>query len=78
MATNRNQHGSEIRARQTWNDAYTCPNRIRISTGYDFCAGKLMLCGGLLPVATMLVKIVFEDIVNETVTMERTTKAISM
>ena len=44
---------------------------------YDFCAKNLTPYGGLLPVATMLEKIGFEKLIDETVTVERTTKAMS-
>ena len=77
MVMNRNQHSSEARIKQASNEVYSTPNKIGASTPYDFCAKNLTPYGGLLPVATMLEKIGFEKFVDETVTVERTTKAMS-
>ena len=77
MVTNRNQHSSETRAKQAWNDIHSNPNKIGASTPYDFCAKNLTPYGGLLPVATMLEKIGFEKLIDETVTVERTTKVMT-
>jgi len=77
MVKNRNQHSSETRAKQALNEVCSNPNKIGAATPYDFFAKNLTPYGGLLPVATMLEKIGFERIVNETVTVERTTKVMS-
>jgi Transposase DDE domain group 1 len=77
MVTNRKQHSSETRAKQVSNDVYWNPNKIGASTPYDFCAKNLTPYGGLLPVATMLEKIGFEKLVNESVTVARTTRVMS-
>ena len=39
------------------------PNKIGASTPYDFEARNLTACGGLLPVATMLEKLGFQQLV---------------
>ena len=78
MVTNRKQHSSETRDKQASNDVYWKPNKIGASTPYDFCAKNLTPYGGLLPIATMLEKIGFEKLVNETVTVARTTRVMSM
>ena len=77
MVTNRNQHSSEGGARQASNEVHSNPNKIGASTPYDFTAKNLTPYGGLLPVATMLEKTGFQKLVEETVTVERTTKVMS-
>lgn len=54
------------------------PNKIGSSTPYDFEAKSLTAYGGLLPVATMLEKLGFQQIVEETLTVKRTTRAMHM
>jgi len=54
------------------------PNRIGASTPYDFEAKNLTAYGGLLPVATMLEKLGFRQLVEETLTVKRKTKAMAM
>jgi hypothetical protein len=76
MVTNRKQHSSETRAKQASNDVHSNPNKIGASTPYDFSAKNLTPYGGLLPVATMLEKIGFESLVNESITVARVTKAM--
>ena len=76
MVTNRKQHSSETRAKQASNDVHSNPNKIGVSTPYDFSAKNLTPYGGLLPVATMLEKIGFESLVNESITVARVTKAM--
>jgi hypothetical protein len=77
MVMNRKQHSSETRAKQASTDVHSNPNKIGASTPYDFSAKNLTPYGGLLPIATMLEKIGFERLVNETVTIERETKVMS-
>ena len=78
MVTNRNQHSSESRAKQAWNEVHSNPNKIGASTPYDFTAKNLTPYGGLLPVATMLERIGFQKLVEGTLTVGRTTKVMSM
>jgi hypothetical protein len=77
MVTNRKQHSSGTRAKQASNEIHSHPNKIGASTPYDFCAKNLTPYGGLLPVATMLEKIGFEKVVDETITVDRTTKVMT-
>jgi hypothetical protein len=77
MVTNRKQHSSESRAKQASNGAHSDPNKIGASTPYDFSAKNLTPYGGLLPVATMLEKVGFQELVEGTVTVERATKVMS-
>jgi hypothetical protein len=77
MVTNRRQHNAETRAQQASNEGRWNPNRIGASTPYDFEAKNLTPYGGLLPVATMLEKIGFQERVEEALTVERATKVMS-
>ena len=77
MVTNRRQHNAESRARQASNEGRSNPNKIGACTPYDFAARDLTPYGGLLPVATMLEKIGFQERVEETLTVERATKVMS-
>ena len=54
------------------------PNRISASTPYDFEAKNLTAYGGLLPVASMLEKLGFRQLVEEALTVKRKTKAMTM
>jgi hypothetical protein len=54
------------------------PNKIGASTPYDFEAKSLTAYGGLLPVATMLERLGFQQLVEETLTVKRLTRAMSM
>jgi hypothetical protein len=66
MVTRRKKHGPESRTQQASNDVHSKPNKIGASTPYDFTAKNLTPYGGLLPVATMLEKIGFQQIVEKT------------
>src|SRR5450432_4419101 len=52
------------------------PNRIGGATPYDFEARSLTAYGGLLPVATMLEKLGFQQLVEENLTIKRLTRAM--
>jgi 5S rRNA maturation endonuclease (ribonuclease M5) len=54
------------------------PNKIGASTPYDFEAKNLTAYGGLLPVATMLERLGFQQLVEETLTVKRLTRAMGM
>jgi hypothetical protein len=54
------------------------PNKITASTAYDFEAKNLTAYGGLLPVATMLEKLGFQQLIEETLTVKRVTRAMPM
>src|SRR6266851_2766529 len=53
------------------------PIKIRASTPYDFDSKNLTAYGGLLPVATMLEKLKFQQLVEETLTVKRETRAMT-
>jgi hypothetical protein len=52
------------------------PLKIGASTPYNFSARNLTAYGGLLPVATMLEKLGFQQLVEETLTIRRQTRAM--
>ena len=53
------------------------PNKIGASTPYDFEGKNLTPYGGLLPVATMLEKLGFRQVVEETVTVKRALRSMA-
>ena len=52
------------------------PFKIGASTPYDFTGRNLTAYGGLLPIATMLEKLGFQALVEETLTIRRLTRAM--
>jgi len=54
------------------------PNKISASPPYDFEAKNLTAYGGHLPVATMLEKLGFRQLVEEALTVKRKTKTMPM
>ena len=54
------------------------PNKIGAATPDDFEGENLTAYGGLLPVATMLERLGFQQLVEETLTGKRLPKAMSM
>jgi len=53
------------------------PNKIGASTPYDFEGKNLTPYGGLLPVATMLERLGFRQVVEETVTVKRALRSMA-
>ena len=78
MVKGRRQHSSESRSRQASRESSPVPKEIKASTPYDFSAKNLTPYGGLLPVATMLEKMRFQSLLEETLTVGRRTRAMSM
>jgi hypothetical protein len=54
------------------------PNKIGAGTTFDFEAKNLTAYGGLLPVATMLEKLGFQQLVEETLAVKRATRVMPM
>src|ERR1700734_19974 len=54
------------------------PNKINASTPYDFAGRNLTPYGGLLPVITMLEKLGFQGLVEQTVTSKRIPRAMDL
>jgi len=71
MVTNRKQHSAERRAKQAFKNVHSHLNKIGASTPFDFSGKNLTPYGGLLPVATMLEKLEFQPLVEQTLTATR-------
>ncbi len=78
MVNDRNQDTRRKPVNQVVGEVTPEPNKIGASTPYDFEARNLTAYGGLLPVATMLEKLGFQQLVEETLTVKRKTKAMPM
>jgi DDE family transposase len=77
MVKNRKQHSEKTCARQGVEAGAREPHRIESSTPYDFKARNLTPYGGLLPVATMLEKLEFQQVVQESIPVERQTRCMN-
>jgi len=73
---NRREDSVKKPAKQGPEEVIAERNRIGASTPYDFEARNLTAYGGLLPVATMLEKLGFQQVVEETLTVKRITRAM--
>src|SRR5205814_6746518 len=78
MVTRGNQHARPTRSPQGSEGPISEANKIGASTPYDFEGKNLTAYSGLLPVATMLEKLGFQRVVEETPTVKRVTRAMSM
>ena len=67
MVTNRTQHSAGTPVKQESGATAPEPNKIDASTPFDFSGRNLTPYGGLLPVATMLEKLGFQALLEETV-----------
>jgi hypothetical protein len=75
---NSREHSEKRSAKQGPQAVIAEPNKIGASTPYDFESKNLTAYGGLLPVAAMLEKLGFQQIVEELVTVKRATRAMPM
>jgi hypothetical protein len=78
MVKRGNKDIRETPAKQAIAATYSEPNKIGASTPYDFEAKNLTPYGGLLPVATMLEKLGFQQLVEATISSKRLTRAMSL
>src|SRR6202022_2589236 len=78
MVINRKEDSDKKPVKQAAEEVIAEPNKIGASTPYDFEAKNLTAYGGLLPVATMLEKLGFQELVEETLTVKRVTRAMNM
>src|SRR5271165_3313847 len=76
MVINANERSAKKPAKQGVAEDAAEPIKIRASTPYDFEGKNLTAYGGLLPVATMLEKLKFRQLVEETLTVTRVTRAM--
>jgi hypothetical protein len=75
---NRQQDNAKNRAHQGADTTQSEPYSIGAATPYDFEGKNLTAYGGLLPVATMLERLGFQQLIEETLTVKRLTRAMSM
>jgi Transposase DDE domain group 1 len=76
--SNKKEHSDKRPAKQGAEGVIAEPNKITAATAYDFESRNLTAYGGLLPVATMLEKLGFQQLVEETLTVKRITRAMPM
>jgi hypothetical protein len=76
MVNNSNEHTRQTRAKQGHESVISKPIKIGASTPYDFQGSNLTAYGGLLPVATMLEKLQFQELVDQQVTIKRLTTSM--
>src|ERR1700681_3057153 len=78
MVTSRKKDSAQTPVKQGAEDAAPEPNKIGSSTPYDFAGKNLTPYGGLLPVITMLEKLGFQALVEQTVTSKRIPRAMDL
>jgi hypothetical protein len=78
MVKNEKQHIEKTRAKQGCPAVRPDPYKIGASTPFDFGAKNLTPYGGLFPVATMLEKLGFKKLVEETLTIHRIPRAMTI
>jgi hypothetical protein len=78
MVTDRKKDSGKTPERQGSEDSASEPNKINGSTPYDFSGKNLTPYGGLLPVITMLEKLGFQSLVEETLSSKRIPRAMSL
>jgi len=72
------KHTRKTPVPQGWPEIAAEPNKIGPSTHYDFEGKNLTPYGGLFPVATMLEKLGFQKLIEETLTVKRVPRVMSM
>ena len=78
MVKNEKKHIEKTRALQGSRTPIPEPSKIVASTPFDFGAKNLTPYGDLFPVATMLEKLGFQKLVEETLTVKRKPRAMSI
>jgi hypothetical protein len=76
MVISVNERSAKKPAKQGFAEDTRKPIQINGSTDFDFEARNLTAYGGLLPVAAMLEKLKFQQLVEETLTVKRVTRAM--
>jgi hypothetical protein len=76
MVTNKNEHTPKTPAKQGADEVTPKPIKIGASTPYDFQGSNMTAYGGLLPVATMLEKLQFQQLIEQRVTIKRLTTSM--
>jgi hypothetical protein len=75
---NQNERSGKSRAKQGAAEDTQKPIRINGSTHFDFEGRNLTAYGGLLPVATMLEKLRFQQLLEEMLTVNRATRVMPL
>jgi len=78
MVTDRNKDSDKTPVKQGREKVSPEPNKINASTPYDFNGKNLTPYGGRLPVITMLEKLDFQSLVEQTVTSKRIPRAMDL
>ncbi len=78
MVTDKEKDSRKTPVKQGSQDSAPEPNKINASTPYNFKGKNLTPYGGLLPVITMLEKLGFQTLVEETVTSKRIPRAMDL
>src|ERR1035437_4309586 len=78
MVKNEKQHIEKTRTKQGCPAVRPDPYKIGASTPFDFGAKNLTPYGGLFPVATMLEKLGFKKLVEESLTIRRIPRAMTI
>jgi hypothetical protein len=76
MVNNTNEHTRKTPAKQGPEAVIPKPIKIGASTPYDFQGSNMTPYGGLLPVATMLEKLQFQQLIEQHVTIKRLTTSM--
>jgi len=76
MVNNTNEHTRKRPAKQGEDTIHRRPMKIGAATPYDFEGSNLTPYGGLLPVATMLEKLGFQELIERNVTIKRLTTSM--
>jgi Transposase DDE domain group 1 len=78
MVTDRKKDSEKTPAKQGPQSSSSEPNKIGASTFYDFSGKRLTPYGGLLPVITMLEKLGFQPLVEQTLQSKRIPRAMDL
>src|SRR6201981_856152 len=78
MVINQSKHTRRLPVPQGSRKSYSEPNKIAANTPFDFFGKNLTPYGGLLPVATMLEKLGFKKLVEETLSIYRMPRAMTI
>src|ERR1700688_446574 len=78
MVNEQEQNSGRRPSKQGVRDVIPEPNKIGASTPYDFNGKNLTPYGGLLPVITMLEKLGFQSLVEQTLTSKRILRAMDL
>ena len=78
MVISTRQHSEKAAAQQGAEEAIPEPTKIGACTPYAFHSKNLTAYGGLLPVATMLEKLGFQRLLEQTLTVKRVTRSMTM